>query len=246
MRLFGYYAWHSFINQLRKLFKTWVLIFLVICMTVGVLIGIGASMLDDAAGGSEEIVESEVIEKVVGIQEWFGIELEEFVELIVGGIILTVFVFQAIGADKNGSRIFLPADVNLLFSSPMKPQSVLLFRLMTQLGTSILVSVCLFFQLRKLVLNLRLSIWVALAMIATWCLTIVIGKLMQIFLYTVCSTHVKLKNHLRNGIYAFLLVLTVAYLLYWKTSVDNYLTAAADFFNGSVSRFIPLWGWLKG
>lgn len=92
MRLFGYYAWHSFINQLRKLFKTWVLIFLVICMTVGVLIGIGASMLDDAAGGSEEIVESEVIEKVVGIQEWFGIELEEFVELIVGGIILTVFV----------------------------------------------------------------------------------------------------------------------------------------------------------
>ena len=246
MRLFGYYAWHSFINQLRKLFKTWVLIFLVICMTVGVLIGIGASMLDDAAGGSEEIVESEVIEKVVGIQEWFGIELEEFVELIVGGIILTVFVFQAIGADKNGSRIFLPADVNLLFSSPMKPQSVLLFRLMTQLGTSILVSVCLFFQLRKLVLNLRLSIWVALAMIATWCLTIVIGKLMQIFLYTVCSTHVKLKNHLRNGIYAFLLVLTVAYLLYWKTSGDNYLTAAADFFNGSVSRFIPLWGWLKG
>ena len=246
MRLFGYYAWHSFINQLRKLFKTWVLIFLVICMTVGALSGVGAGMLYDVAGGDEEIVESAVTPEDPGALEQLGVEQEELVELIVGGIILVVFVFQAIGADKNGSRIFLPADVNLLFSSPMKPQSVLLFRLMTRLGTSILASVYLLFQLPNLVLKLGLSVWVALAMIATWCLTIVIGKLLQILLYIVCSTHVKLKKHLRTGIYAFLLVLAEAFLLYWKTSGDNYLVAAADFFNGSVSRFIPLWGWLKG
>ena len=246
MRLFGYYAWHSFVNQLRKLFKTWVLIFLVICMAVGALIGVGAAMLDDASGEDEEIVESEIIEEEPGTMEKLGIEPEEFVELIVGGIILVVFVFQAISADKNGSKIFLPADVNLLFSSPMKPQSVLLFRLMTQLGTSILASVYLLFQLPNLVLNLGLSIWVALAMIATWCLTIVIGKLLQILLYIVCSTNVKLKSHLRNGIYVFLLVIAGAYLLYWKTSGEHYMVAATGFFNGSVSRFIPLWGWLKG
>ena len=246
MRLFGYYAWHSFINQLRKLFKTWVLIFLVACMAIGVLIGVGAAMLDDAAGGDEEIVESEIIEEEPGTIEKLGIEPEEIVELVVGGIILVVFVFQAISADKNGSKIFLPADVNLLFSSPMKPQSVLLFRLMTQLGTSILASVYLLFQLPNLVLNLGLSIWVALAMIATWCLTIVIGKLLQILLYIVCSTNVKLKSHLRNGIYVFLLVIAGAYLLYWKTSGEHYMVAATGFFNGSVSRFIPLWGWLKG
>lgn len=246
MRLFGYYAWHSFINQLRKLFKTWVLIFLVVCMAIGALIGVGAAMLDDAAGGDEEIVESEIIEEEPGTIEKLGIEPEEIVELVVGGIILVVFVFQAISADKNGSKIFLPADVNLLFSSPMKPQSVLLFRLMTQLGTSILASVYLLFQLPNLVLNLGLSIWVALAMIATWCLTIVIGKLLQILLYIVCSTNVKLNSHLRNGIYVFLLVIAGAYLLYWKTSGEHYMVAATGFFNGSVSRFIPLWGWLKG
>lgn len=247
MRLFGYYAWHSFVNQLRKLFKTWVLIFLVICMAIGALIGFGAAMLDDAAGEDEEIVDSEVIEEEEpDVQVQLDIEPMELVELIVGGVILAVFAFQAISADKNGSRIFLPADVNLLFASPMKPQSVLLFRLMTQLGTSIVASVYLLFQLPNLVLNLGLSIWVALAMIAVWCLTLVIGKLLQILLYTVCSTHVKLKKHLRNGIYAFLLVLAGAYLIYWKASGDSYLAAAAGFFNGSVSRFIPLWGWLKG
>ena len=247
MRLFGYYAWHSFVNQLRKLFKTWVLIFLVVCIAIGALIGFGAAMLDDAAGEDEEIIDSEVIEEEEpGIQEQLGIEPMELVELIVGGVILAVFVFGAISADKNGSRIFLPADVNLLFASPMKPQSVLLFRLMTQLGTSILASVYLLFQLPNLVLGLGLSIWVALAMIAVWCLTLVMSKLVQILLYTVCSTHVKLKKHLRNGIYAFLLVLAGAYLMYWKASGDSYLAAATDFFNGPVSRFIPLWGWLKG
>ena len=247
MRLFGYYAWHSFVNQLRKLFKTWVLIFLVVCIAIGALIGFGAAMLDDAAGEDEEIIDSEVIEEEEpGIQEQLGIEPMELVELIVGGVILAVFVFGAISADKNGSRIFLPADVNLLFASPMKPQSVLLFRLMTQLGTSILASVYLLFQLPNLVLGLGLSIWVALAMIAVWCLTLVMSKLVQILLYTVCSTHVKLKKHLRNGIYAFLLVLAGAYLMYWKASGDSYLAAATGFFNGPVSRFIPLWGWLKG
>ena len=247
MRLFGYYAWHSFVNQLRKLFKTWVLIFLVVCMAIGALIGFGAAMLDDAAGEDEEIVDSEVIEEEeTDIQVQLGIEPMELVELVVGGVILAVFAFQAISADKNGSRIFLPADVNLLFASPMKPQSVLLFRLMTQLGTSILASVYLLFQLPNLVLNLGLSIWVALAMIAAWCLTLVIGKLLQILLYTVCSTHVKLKKYLRNGIYACLLVLAGAYLMYWKASGDSYLVAAASFFNSSISRFIPLWGWLKG
>ena len=246
MRLFGYYACHSFVNQLRKLFKTWVLIFLVVCMAIGALIGVGAAMLDDAAGGDEEIVESEITPEEPSAIEQLGIEPEEIVELVVGGIILVVFVFQAISADKNGSKIFMPADVNLLFSSPMKPQSVLLFRLMTQLGTSILASVYLLFQLPNLVLNLGLSIWVALAMIATWCLTIVIGKLLQILLYIVCSTNVKLKSHLRNGIYVFILVFAGAYLLYWKTSGDHYLVAATGFFNGSVSRFVPLWGWLKG
>ena len=247
MRLFGYYAWHSFVNQLRKLFKTWVLIFLVVCMAIGALIGFGAAMLDDAAGEDEEIVDSEVIEEEepdIPLQQ--DTEALELVELIVGGVILAVFAFGAISADKNGSRIFLPADVNLLFASPMKPQSVLLFRLMTQLGTSIVASVYLLFQLPNLVLNLGLSIWVALAMIAVWCLTIVMSKLLQILLYTICSTHVKLKKHLRNGIYAFLLVLAGAYLMYWKASGDSNLGAAVSFFNGSFSRLIPLWGWLKG
>lgn len=252
MRLFGYYALHSFVNQVKKLFKTWMLVFLLICMLFGGLIGVGVAMLEDVADETDgEIIDSEEIVEEVdefdeeSFLEAFGIEPLSLVELVVGGIVLAVFVFEAVSAGKNGSGIFLPADVNLLFASPMKPQSVLLFRLMTQLGASILASVYLLLQVPNLTLNLGVSLWASLAAIAAWCLTIVLGKLIQLLIYTVCATHPQLKPWVRNGVYALLALIVAGFLLYWKGS-GSYLDAAVGFFNSRISRYIPLWGWLKG
>lgn len=246
MRFFGYYAWHSFLNQIKKLFKTWVMIFFVACFLVGILIGVGAGTLSDAVD-EEEIVETETEQvEEESLAQILGVESADLMELIAGGIILAFFVFQAMGADKNGSKIFLSGDVNLLFASPMKPQSVLLFRLMTQLGAIILASAYLLFQILNIISELGINGWAAAAIIVTWCLAIVIGKLLQMLLYTVCSTHTKLKSRLRLGIYAFLLVLAGGYLLYWKTSGEGYLAAAVGFFNPWGTRLIPFWGWLKG
>ena len=57
MRLFGYYAWHSFINQVKKLLHTWVLIFIVVCALMGGLIGYMAASLSDTASESEQFYE---------------------------------------------------------------------------------------------------------------------------------------------------------------------------------------------
>lgn len=250
MRLFGYYAWHSFVNQVRKLCKTWVLIFLAVCMLLGGLIGIGVAMLEESAGGDEEETSptevTEVVEEEPDLAEALGVEPLELVELIVGGVILAVFVVEVLSADKSGSQIFLPADVNLLFASPMKPQSVLLFRLMTRLGTMVLASVYLLLQIPNLTLNMGLSVWAALAVIASWCLTMVLGKLLQILLYTVCTTHVKLKGYIRKGLYVFLALLAVGYSLCLQTGGGSYIGTAVAFFNAPATRLIPFWGWLKG
>ncbi|MCR5825003.1 MAG: CPBP family intramembrane metalloprotease [Oscillospiraceae bacterium] len=246
MRLFGYYAWHSFVNQLKKLFKTWVLIFFAACLLLGVLIGLGASMLEDAAGEEEPPVEHDVTEAGTELAQTLRAAPGELIELAVGGVILAAFVVSALSADKNGSRIFLPADVNLLFASPLQPQSVLLFRLMTQLGTSLLAGVYLLFQVPNLVFNLGMRLWAALALIVVWCMTVAVGKLLQLLLYTVCSTRPAWKRRLRGGVYAFLALLAGAYLLCWKLGGNSPLRAALDLFNAPVTRFLPLWGWLKG
>ena len=248
MKMLSYYILHTFKNSLKKLFKTWVLIFLIVCMALGAGIGILAGSLADAVDESEEPSQIEEIDETEegSLLEAIGIAPADLIELIAGGVILTVFVFFALGADKNGGKIFLPADVNLLFPSPMHPQSVLMFRLTTQLGVAVLGSAYMLFQIPNLTLNLGLSIWAALALFAVWCLTILTATLLRVLLYALASTHLSVKRFLRKGIYGLLALTVAGYLLFATASGEGYLRSAVLFFNARITRFIPLWGWLKG
>ena len=260
MKLFLYYALHSMKNQLKKLLKSWVLIFILVCALIGGLIGFGASKLSDMAEDEPEGPGQEIILPDDG-EPWGGelpdeeppedaVPLGEtvlhLVELIAGAVVLALLVFEVISADKNGSRIFLPADVNLLFAAPMRPQSVLLFRLMTQLGMALLASIYLLFQLPNLMWNVGLGLWPSLAVVAAWGLTIMIGKLVQTLLYTVCSTHPGAKPYIRRAVYVVLALVAVGWFVFWKQSGEKPLAAAMQFFCAPTSRWIPVWGWLKG
>ncbi len=251
MRLFGYYAWHSVINQLRKVFKTWVLVFILVCALIGGMVGYGAAKLEDAAAPEEDISEiiddDAVIEEAgMSFEDFAGIEGSAAIELAAGAIILAMCAFQIISADQNGSKIFLPADVNLLFASPMQPQSVLMFRLATQTGTALLGTVYLFFQIPNLVLNAGMSLTGALGLIISWGMTIIVSRLLQTLVYTYTSTVPGTKKYIRTGTYAVIAVLAAAFAAYALLSHEPWLKAADSFFNSPVSRWIPLWGWLKG
>ncbi len=252
MKLFFYYAFCSIKNQLRKLFKTWVAVFFAICLLFGVLIGLGAAALDELA--SEEMPPQEE-EEVLPEEEFFPDEemteedfaqIMQITELIAGGVILLVFVLNSLSADKNGCAVFLPADVNLLFASPMKPQSVLLFRLMTQIGMSLVLSIYLLFQVPNLVINLGVPLLGAVAIIFTWGLLLILSKLLQVLLYTLSSTYPRAKKYIRPIVFALVGIIGIVFLLYWKNSETDPLTAAVQFFNAPVTRWIPIWGWLKG
>ena len=59
MKLFFYYAFHTTVNQIRKLMKTWVLIFFLCCGLLGGIIGYGAASIENMAEentGEEEIL----------------------------------------------------------------------------------------------------------------------------------------------------------------------------------------------
>ena len=250
MRLFLYYALHSFVNQLKKLFKTWVLVFILVCALLGGAIGFGAAKLSDISE-AQETQESagkpaqEEPEKP-GFLAREGLERNDMLELIAGIVILAVFAIEALSADKNGSKLFLPADVNLLFSAPMRPQSVLMFRLMTQLGTALVASIYLLFQLPNLILNMHLSVWAALAVILAWCFTIIVGKLLQLLLYLICSNHPGAKPWVARCVYAVLGLVVLGVVLTWKRGGLHPLTAAVRLLNAPGTRWIPFWGWLKG
>ena len=272
MRMFGYYALHSFINQLKKIFRKQMLIFILICAVVGGLIGFGAGSLsniaekraeseaetiesvegrEDAAEASEENSEDEIalpeeLDLLTEEEAAFPLTGRQVFELVLSVLILGILIYEALSADRNGGKIFLPADVNLLFPSPLRPQTVLFFRLMMQAGAALFASIYLIFQVPSLMRMLDLSAPAALSIILTWALLLFTGRFLQVLLYTVTKTHPALKKYLPPAIYCVLGAIAVSFLLFTKLKGLTFLEAANAFFNARGTRLIPYVGWLKG
>lgn len=247
MGLTLYYMTRTVKNQIRKLFRTWVAVFLLVCLLAGVVFGLGAAAIaslfeEDApeAENYEEVLPEETPEEALDPQT-----VADLVELLAGGIVLIVLFFAAFSADRSAGSIFLMADVNFLFGAPLRPSSVLLFRLIMQAGTSFVATIYLLFQIPNLVLNLGLGIWAALAILAAWFLLLIYQKLISVLLYTLCATHPGLKKRLRPTLYLLIGAIGLGFILFTKQQGTDYFTAAARFFNAPFSRYIPVWGWLK-
>ena len=257
MRMFLYYAFHSFINQIKKLFKTWVMVFIIVCFVFGMGIGILAVTISDLAEKNKE--ETEITETVDAPDEDAaepeeekphiirdGIGYDNFLELVAAGIVIVLFALSIVNADKNAGKLFLPADVNLLFPSPLKPQSVMLFRIGMQIGTMIIMGLYLLFQLPNLVFNVGLSVWAGVGLIAAFSMTMFLSTLMQLLTYLLASKYDAVKRFLRPGLVAVLVLIAGGFFTYQRTSGQDYLTAASAFFNAKGTQYVPFWGWMKG
>ncbi len=248
MKLFFYYAFCSVKNQIKKLCKTWFIIFLIGCMVFGGLVGIGIGIL------SESLDEGEVEEPLPDEElpdedeELTPEEKEELLLIVDGGILLFVivmFFFAVLFADKSGSSIFLMPDVNFLFSAPMKPQSVLLFRLMNQILVVLAASLYFVFQIPTLVMSFGISVFAAVMVLAAWIFIVAYQKLINILVYTLASTYDRVKKYLRPASFTAVGVLAFAYfLIYLKT--NDPLVAFTSMFSSKAARYIPILGWIKG
>ena len=244
MRLLGYYMLHTVKNGIRKLFRTWVVVIFAIALVFGLVGGLIGGTVGSLLGEDDSVVEEEIVEEEMTPED--TAMLMTVLEAIAGGVILLVLLANVYGGDKNGSNIFLMPDVNFLFTAPMRPQSVLLFRMILQMGKELVASLYLLFQIPNLVLNLGLSIGMALAIFACWVLTLFLGKLLGVLTYTLAATHPRVRNAIRPAVFGLggvLLVGTYAASVVKGMTLPN---AALWLFGGENSRYVPLWGWLKG
>ena len=113
MNLLAYYISHSFINQIKKLFRTWVVIFFLICVLAGGGIGLLVGTLEKQAQEKEEAAQTEEVqpeEEEPGFHLTLpeGVNKIDAVETVAGALIIALLAFCAINADTHGSKLFLP------------------------------------------------------------------------------------------------------------------------------------------
>ena len=82
-------------------------------------------------------------------------------------VFLAILLWGMYSGSKDGTDIFQMADVNLLFTAPMKPQSVLMFRLSFQMVATVFASIYLvFYRFQISFVNMGLG---ASAVVAIFC-----------------------------------------------------------------------------
>ena len=250
--MFLYYLLHSFKNQIRKLLKTWVFIFLVCCMLIGGVIGAGTAVIIDKneenslqqITGEEQLSDLTEIESVTDI---INVEKRsEIIELTAGILIILAFAIMILMGDTNGASVFLPADVNLLFPSPLRPQSVLLFRVSLQLGGMLFFMLYLILISPDIFVDSVFNIFVVLSCIVTCIFTLFAGQICRIAVYIVGATYGRIRRGIRYTVFGVLFAIAVSFMIFWQTCGGQPLDSAIQFFNSPASRFIPVWGWLKG
>ncbi len=257
MRLLLYYAGHAFVNQIRKLFKTWVAVFIGVCLLFGLVVGGGFSFIGSLAEknaqpepepGVEEPAEEpdDIPDPEIHVSfSLEGIETAVLVEAAAGLVMLLVFVFEIYQSGKSGSAIFTMADVNLLFPAPMKPQSVLMFKLITRMGATLAATFYMAFQIPNLILNAGLPAGAAWLLLVVWFLLLAFGRLLSVLLYTVSNTRARLKRLVKPLALGILALAAVGFVLRFRASSAGALRTAVEYFASPALRYVPIWGWLK-
>ena len=269
MRLFLYYVSHSLFNTIKKLMKTWVA-FIIIAMVFGLVVGLVTTIFskndkknntepsetsiiqyDEGEGPGEEISVEDAVSgqlaksKIGRMMEKYDITKEQIVDLAISAIFLLILATNILNA-QNSSKIFLPADVPMLFSSPMRPQSVLMFRLLCTLGSSLLISLFMLFQIPNLTHGAGLSLLGAVSIIIVYSLTLVFSTLVQVVFYTITSKMKSGTGNIKNFLAGVYGAIAVGFLAYTVITKQPVIAALFAFFAGANTHWVPFWGWLRG
>lgn len=239
MKAFFYYASHTLWNQLRKLMKTYVIVIL-ICAAIGFVGGLAGAFF----GGAGDDASSATLEET--IEDADPVLTANMVSLISGGVILAVLLWNVVTGEKSGSGIFQMADVNLLFQAPMKPQSVLLFRLIFKMSALVAAGLYLVFQIPNLHMNMGVPLGACIAILAVWGLALITGQLLSVLVYTITATHIRLRKYVTPAVLVLCAALALSFATHWQRAGGDILNSAFAFFNGKAAIWIPVWGWIKG
>lgn len=258
MRLWAYYALHTFVNTIKKMFRSTVLVVILAIVGFGVIFGLVGGLIGSAVEREESTeISSELISEEDSSEDTEDEEEEkmspedvamvkDYAEAAVALVFLAILLWGVYSGSKNGTDIFQMADVNFLFTAPMKPQSVLMFRLSFQMMAALAASIYLVFQIPNLVINLGLGAPGVAAIFAGYIMLLIFQRLMVVLSYTVFTTHERLKQYIVPFVWIFIAVLAAVTAIVFFSTDRNPHHVVQMTFASHWMRFIPLIGWYKG
>lgn len=155
-----------------------------------------------------------------------------------------IVLFYALAIQKgltSGDVIFDMPDVNLLFTSPLRPQSILVYGLTRLAKSSILASVFILFQGATLA-SFGIGISGLVVMFIVFIVCMVSLSLLSLVLYTLTNSQPRAKMIVRI-VAIVVFVPALLYFFFHLLSTEDVTIAAQTVFASPVFSAIPLVGW---
>lgn len=253
MRLWGYYALHTFINTIKKIFKSKVMIVILCSFLIGGVVGgsVGfiSSLVEDQAQTENSVSKDDKTNDPAQMEEDFMMvhadAIRESIPAATMILLLVVVLWGIYGGSKKGSDFFLMADANILFAAPLKAQTVLMFRLSFQMLALLTFTFYLIFQVPSMKLILGLDNFAIVAIFLAWGMLLFMSKLMSVFTYTLTATYEHLKKYVVPFVFAVGLLVVAATGAVYLSTGNDYMATLRLTYGADWSNYIPVFGWYK-
>ena len=253
MRLWGYYALHTFINTIKKIFKSKVMIVILCSFLIGGVVGgsVGfiSSLVEDQAQTESSVSKDDKTNDPAQMEEDFmtvhADAIRESIPAATMILLLVVVLWGIYGGSKKGSDFFLMADANILFAAPLKAQTVLMFRLSFQILALLTFTFYLIFQVPSMKLILGLDNFAIVAIFLAWGMLLFMSKLMSVFTYTLTATYEHLKKYVVPFVFAVGLLVVAATGAVYISTGNDYMATLRLTYGADWSNYIPVFGWYK-
>lgn len=272
MAAYLYLFLHNLLGGLIKLFRRAIVWLILLTIMTSVVMGVSFGLVGGIVGvivmqyqdqqeeeiidaGGEDSSDGEDAEAPEEEEEEdliFGLSLTRDLDTIkdlceslaMTAIIALTLIFIGTGL-KKGVSLFSMADINFLFTSPLKPQGNLLYRMAGQMISFLALGLYMGIVMPLSFLGMGLKYYQILSCVLVYVLILFGGHMISILSYMVTSNYDGLKNKVRYGIYGVAVVLAGIYLFLVKHYGLTYIQGLIQMFTPAWTDWLPYVGWLK-
>lgn len=160
-------------------------------------------------------------------------------------VLLFILVISLLKGIDSGASIFSMPDVNYFFSAPLSPKKILVYGLMKQMGTTLLIALFLISYGGLAVSMFGITPTAAILMLVGFAVTVFLTQMLTMLLYSYSNGNEKRIRVIKALVYA--LVLGVLAFVALSISTKGFTPENAYAVVASpVIDYIPIAGWMKG
>ncbi len=169
-------------------------------------------------------------------------------ELYAGAFALFAFVFilTSFSGISKGASMFTMADVNFMFPSPLSPIKILIYGLVQQMGTSLLLGFFILYQYALIHTTYGVNFSFLIVALVFYALMGFCGQLTAMVIYSLTSSSDKKRNAVKYSLTAFfILSFGGMFIKALSMGQNTLLENAVEVLSSPFAGYFPLFGWAK-